>query len=46
MVIPAIAPRAVAWRQISPPKNAGASCAMAANARMPMEASCASPAER
>ena len=44
--MPAIAPRAVARRQISPPKKAGASCAMAAKESRPIEASCASPAER
>ena len=45
-VMPAMAPRAVARRQISPPKNAGASCAIAANDNRPMAASWASPAER
>jgi hypothetical protein len=45
-VIPAMAPRAVAFRQTRPPKNAGASCAMAAKARMPMAASWESPANR
>ena len=34
--MPAMAPRAVARRQIRPPKNAGASCAMAANDNRPM----------
>ena len=46
IVMPAMAPRAVARLQNSPPKNAGASCAMAANDSSPMEASCAAPAER
>ena len=40
-VMPAIAPRAVPRRQIRPPKNAGANCAMAANDNRPIEASCA-----
>ena len=44
--MPAMAPPAVARRQIRPPKKAGASCAMAANDNSPIEASCASPAER
>ena len=44
--MPAMAPRAVPRVEISPPKNAGASCAMAANDNSPMAASCASPAER
>ena len=44
--MPAMAPPAVARRQNSPPKNAGASCAIAANESRPIEASCASPAER
>ncbi len=39
-------PRAVPRRQIRPPKNAGASCATAAKDSRPIEASCASPADR
>ena len=35
-----------AARQIRPPKNAGANCAMAANDSRPIDASCASPAKR
>ena len=37
---------AVARRQISPPKNAGANCAIAANDNKPIEASRAAPALR
>ena len=40
----AIAPAAVARRQIRPPKNAGPNCAIAAKDRSPIWASCASPA--
>src|SRR6516165_9443511 len=39
IVIPASAPRAVAPRQIKPPKKAEASCAIAANDSNPIEAS-------
>ena len=46
MVMPAMAPRAVAPRQNRPPKKAGASWATAANDNRPIEASCASPTER
>ena len=45
-LMPAIAPVAVPRRQTSPPKKAGVNCAMAANDKSPIEASCASPAER
>ena len=44
--MPAMAPAAVPRRHNSPPKKAGASCATAANDSRPIEASCASPAER
>ena len=37
--MPATAPRAVPRRQISPPRNAGAICAIAAKDSRPIEAS-------
>jgi hypothetical protein len=44
--MPAMAPRAVPRRQARPPKNAGASWAIAAKESRPIDASCASPVER
>ncbi len=44
--MPAIAPRAVPRRQKSPPRKAGAICAIAAKDKSPIDTSPASPANR
>jgi hypothetical protein len=46
IVRPAAAPSAVPRRQTSPPKKAGAICAVAAKESRPIETSAASPAAR